>query len=72
MQNGRDFNTTVQAGIDRATKALYPDLQKRFDKKGFYLSSIGDVGRARIDVLGAAEPGRLRDEGEAAQGRFCN
>jgi TRAP-type transport system periplasmic protein len=41
-------------GIDKATKALYPELAKAFEKQGFYLSSIGDVGRARTFSKGRA------------------
>ncbi|MCA9617573.1 MAG: TRAP transporter substrate-binding protein DctP [Myxococcales bacterium] len=41
-------------GIDRATAALYPELAKGFDAEGFFLSSIGDVGRARTLSKGKA------------------
>lgn len=40
--------------IDRATEALYPELAKGFEKEGFYLSSIGDLGRARTMSKGRA------------------
>ena len=41
-------------GIDEATAALYPELAKGFEKEGFYLSSIGDLGRARTMSKGRA------------------
>jgi TRAP-type C4-dicarboxylate transport system substrate-binding protein len=41
-------------GIDRATSALYPELKAAFEKQGFYLSSIGDVGRAHTMSRGRA------------------
>jgi TRAP-type C4-dicarboxylate transport system substrate-binding protein len=45
---------TTWESIDRATTALYPEFQKAFEKQGFYLSSIGDVGRARTMSKGKA------------------
>lgn len=40
--------------IDRASAALYPELKSAFEERGFYLSSIGDVGRARTMSKGRA------------------
>jgi len=33
--------------VDRASEALYPSFREAFDQKGFFLSSIGAMGRAR-------------------------
>ena len=33
--------------VDRASTALYPSFREAFDKKGFFLSSLGAMGRAR-------------------------
>ena len=53
---------TTWASIDRATTALYPGFAEAFQKEGFYLSSIGDVGRARLMSKGRAirSPGDLK------------
>ncbi len=45
---------TTWESIDRATTALYPELRDAFAEKGFVLSSIGDVGRARTMSKGRA------------------
>jgi len=45
---------TTWESIDEATSALYPELAKGFEKQGFYLSSIGDLGRARLMSKGRA------------------
>lgn len=45
---------TTWQSIDRATEALYPEFRDAFDKQGFFLSSIGDVGRARLLSKGRA------------------
>jgi len=54
---------TSWASIDRATEALYPEFRQAFEKQGFYLSSIGDVGRARTLSKGKAirSPADLRN-----------
>ena len=45
---------TTWESIDRATAALYPELRDAFADEGFYLSSIGDVGRGRTLSKGKA------------------
>ncbi len=45
---------TTWETIDRATEALYPEFRDAFDKRGFFLSSIGDAGRARLMSKGRA------------------
>jgi TRAP-type C4-dicarboxylate transport system substrate-binding protein len=40
--------------IDRAREAVYPRFFKAFDDQGLYLSTIGDVGRARTMSKGRA------------------
>lgn len=45
---------TTWESIDRATEALYPEFRDAFDKQGFFLSSIGDAGRARLMSKGRA------------------
>ncbi|RLB58446.1 MAG: hypothetical protein DRI90_16745 [Deltaproteobacteria bacterium] len=45
---------TTWRSVDQARAAIYPELKTAFDKKGFYLSSIGDVGRARTLSKGRA------------------
>jgi TRAP-type C4-dicarboxylate transport system substrate-binding protein len=41
-------------GIDRANAAVFEGFRSAFDKQGFYLSSLGDVGRARTMAKGWA------------------
>jgi TRAP-type C4-dicarboxylate transport system substrate-binding protein len=45
---------TTWQSIDRATAALHPEFSRAFEKEGFFLSSIGDVGRARTMSKGKA------------------
>lgn len=45
---------TSWQSIDRINAAVYPELRKAFDERGFYLSSIGDVGRSRTLSKGRA------------------
>lgn len=40
--------------MDRARRAVFKDFQAAFEQEGFYLSSIGDVGRARVMTNGRA------------------
>jgi len=45
---------TSWKSIDQINAAVYPELRKAFDERGFYLSSIGDVGRSRTLSKGRA------------------
>jgi len=45
---------TTWEAVDRVNTAVYPELRTAFDKEGFYLSSIGDVGRSRTLSRGRA------------------
>ncbi len=53
---------TTWRSIDRARDSVFKEFWTAFDKKGFFLSSIGDVGRVRTFSKGRAirKPADLR------------